>query len=62
MSLNSQYIVLFKNPRDRQQIAILARQMSPGNASKLLKAYEKAVSVANKITNKKVHAGIYAMN
>ena len=45
MSLNSQYIVLFKNPRDRQQIAMLARQMYPGNANKLLKAYEKAVSV-----------------
>ena len=62
MSLNSQYIILFKNPRDRQHIAILARQMYPGNASKPLKAYEKAVSVANKITNKKRHAGIYAIN
>ena len=29
MNLNSQYIVLFKNPRDRQQMAILARQMYP---------------------------------
>ena len=45
MSLNSQYIVLFKNPRDRQQIAILARQMYPGNAKKLLDVYEKAVSI-----------------
>ena len=45
MSLNSQYIVLFKNPRDRQQIGILARQMYPGNVKKLLDAYEKAVSI-----------------
>ena len=45
MSLNSQYIVLFKNPRDRQQIGVLARQMYPGNSQKLLDAYEKAVSV-----------------
>jgi hypothetical protein len=45
MSLNSQYIVLFKNPRDRQQIATLARQMYPGNSNKLLDAYERAVSV-----------------
>jgi hypothetical protein len=45
MSLNSQYIVLFKNPRDRQQIGALARQMYPGNTQKLLDAYDKAVSV-----------------
>ena len=45
MSLNSQYIVLFRNPRDRQQIDVLARQMYPGNTKKLLNAYEKAVSV-----------------
>lgn len=45
MSLNSQYIVLFKNPRDRQQILILAIQMYYGNSNKLLDAYEKAVSV-----------------
>lgn len=44
MSLNSQYIVIFKNPRDRQQIATLARQMYPGNSKKLLDAYENAVS------------------
>lgn len=45
ISLNSQYIVLFKNPRDRQQIGILARQMHPGNAKKLLDVYEKAVLI-----------------
>jgi hypothetical protein len=44
MTLNSQYVVLFKkNPRDRQQNGVLARQMYPGNSQKLLDAYEKAV-------------------
>ena len=45
MSLNSQYIVLFRNSRDRQQIDVLARQMYPGNTKNLLNAYEKAISV-----------------
>ena len=30
MSLNSHYIVLFKNARDATQVANLARQMYPG--------------------------------
>src|SRR6185436_6207776 len=30
MSLNSQYLILFKNPRDATQITHLARQMYPG--------------------------------
>ena len=34
MSLNAHYIVLFKNPRDANQIATLARQMYPGKKSK----------------------------
>ncbi len=29
MSLNTQYMVLFRNPRDRQKIETLARQMYP---------------------------------
>ena len=45
MSLNSQYMVLFKNPRDQQQIGILAKQMYPGNSKKLLEAYRKAVEL-----------------
>ena len=31
ISLNSHYIVLFKNPRDASQITHLAKQMYPGN-------------------------------
>ena len=30
MSLNSRYLVLFKNPRDKLQILTLAKQMYPG--------------------------------
>ena len=30
ISLNAHYIVLFKSPRDKQQISILARQINPG--------------------------------
>ena len=43
MSLNSHYLVLFKNPRDQQQIAVLARQMYPGNLSQnFLEEYKRA--------------------
>jgi hypothetical protein len=43
-SLNSQYIVLFKSPRDASQIDCLSRQMYPGEKSFLTKAYRDAVS------------------
>ncbi|OOZ15362.1 hypothetical protein BOW28_11740 [Solemya velum gill symbiont] len=39
MSLNSHYLVLFKNPRDQQQIGFLARQMYPGKPKFLLDKY-----------------------
>ncbi|OOZ07497.1 hypothetical protein BOW24_11640 [Solemya velum gill symbiont] len=39
MSLNSHYLVLFKNPRDQQQISFLARQMYPGKPKLLLDKY-----------------------
>ena len=45
MSLNSQYLVLFKNHRDQQQIATLARQMYPEHSEKLLDAYQEATEV-----------------
>ena len=32
ISLNAHYIVLFKSPKDRQQISILARQVNPGQS------------------------------
>lgn len=42
ISLNSQYIILFKNPRDLSQINNLARQMFPGQGGYLVDAYKKA--------------------
>ena len=44
ISLNSHYIVLFKNPRDRSQIIHLAKQMFPGNVKYLQEAYADATS------------------
>ena len=43
ISLNSHYLVLFKNPRDKLQILTLAKQMYPGSTDFFLKQYEKAV-------------------
>jgi hypothetical protein len=43
MNLNSQYLVLFKNPRDQQQVAILARQMYPYAYNEFLDKYKAAV-------------------
>ena len=43
MSLNCQYLVVFKNPRDIQQFSILARQMYGTNWKKFLDVYKEAV-------------------
>ena len=37
--LNSKYIVVFKNPRDKTQIVHLARQVYPENISSFHKTY-----------------------
>jgi hypothetical protein len=42
LSLNMDYIVLFKNVRDATQISHLARQMYPNNSKFLISAYEQA--------------------
>ena len=42
ISLNTHYIILFKNPRDSQQISTLARQMYPGKSLYLIEAYQDA--------------------
>lgn len=42
ISLNSHYIVLFKNPRDKQQINTLARQVCPENSRFVCEAYRDA--------------------
>ena len=40
ISLNAHYIVLFKSPRDRQQISIFARQVNPDRVQEFMKSYE----------------------
>ena len=44
ISLNSHYLVLFKNPRDATQIVNLAKQMYPGQNRFLKEAYADATS------------------
>ena len=43
ISLNSHYLILFKNPRDKLQIVTLAKQMYPGQTNFFIKQYEEAV-------------------
>ena len=43
ISLNSHYLVLFKNPRDKLQILTLAKQMYPSETASFIKEYEEAV-------------------
>ena len=42
LSLNAQYIVLFKNPRDKAQSMSLARQIYPNYIKKFLSIYSNA--------------------
>ena len=44
VSLNAHYIVLFKSPRDKQQISMLARQVNPGRMQEFMRSYEDATS------------------
>ena len=43
ISLNSHYLVLFKNPRDKLPILTLAKQMYPSKPAWFIKEYEEAV-------------------
>ena len=43
ISLNSHYLVLLKNPRDKLQILTLAKQMYPSKPAWFIKEYEEAV-------------------
>ena len=36
ISLNAHYIVLFKSPRDKQQVPILARKVNPGHVQEFM--------------------------
>ena len=42
ISINTQYQVLFLNPRDSLQISILARQLCPRNSKDFLEIYKRA--------------------
>jgi hypothetical protein len=42
MNLNTHYVVLFKNPRDAGQGAILAQQMYPGKSNFVVEAFRDA--------------------
>ena len=44
ISLNSQYLVPFNNPRDQQQVMALARQLYPGHSEHFLSTYRAATS------------------
>ena len=42
--LNTEYVVLFRNPRDKSQFGHLARQVEPKHSKALVDAYEDATS------------------
>lgn len=44
ISLNSHYLVIFRNPRDKSQINHLAKQMYPGNIKFLQESFKDATS------------------
>ena len=44
IALNTQYLVLFKNVRDKLQITYLARQMYPSNPKHMIEAYTDATN------------------
>jgi hypothetical protein len=46
ISLNAQYLVIFKNPRDASQITHLAKQMYPGHVHFLQEVFANATSKA----------------
>lgn len=43
ISLNAKYIVIFKNPRDKQQFSHLARQIYPENSRELGRVYNEVM-------------------
>lgn len=45
ISLNANYLIIFKNPRDKQQIGVLGRQMYPGEAKFFIEAYQDATKL-----------------
>ncbi|CAF1084774.1 unnamed protein product [Brachionus calyciflorus] len=52
ISLNSHYLIIFNNPRDKSQIYALARQMFPNKMNFFLESFDDAV-------NNKAHAYLF---
>ena len=46
VSLNSTYISIFKNPRDKLQISAFARQINPTNSKFVIDSYQAATAAA----------------
>ena len=42
ISLNTNYLILFKNPGDNNQVSVLARQMYPGNTKFFMECFKNA--------------------
>jgi hypothetical protein len=47
ISLNAHYVVAFRNPRDRGQIAHFSRQINPQDPKHILEAFENSTSEAH---------------
>lgn len=45
ISLNTKYMVVFKNPRDQTQFRYLARQICPENTREMLKIYKEVTDI-----------------
>jgi hypothetical protein len=45
LSLNAHYFVFMRNPRDKSQIAHLARQIAPGKSDRVLEAFNDATQL-----------------
>ncbi len=44
ITLNTQYIILYKSPRDAMQIMVLGRQIFPGNTKYFMECYQDATN------------------
>ena len=44
ISLNTHYLIVFKNPRDNQPVSVLVRQMYPSKTKFFMEAFEDATS------------------
>lgn len=44
ISLNTNYLISFNNPRDKYQVTLLAKQMFPGNSKYFLEAFNDATT------------------